>query len=194
MTTRSFIARPTPAGYTGVYVHFDGTPASKLPLLLAAFQYRFGHSADAMARHLVDDVAVGWDELGSDLLGSAPPEIVAPLTGGEPWPSRTLDDLITTDGSPVRMTVTEATAIDMDLQWGYVLHPEGIEVIALLTYERGPLVGWDTHPLSLISNDPVHWHPDRPAPVNAPRPAPKLTTTAPAPTANRAPQRTPTRR
>ncbi|MGC0328114.1 hypothetical protein RKD23_001104 [Streptomyces sp. SAI-170] len=38
-----------------------------------------------MARHLVNGVAVGWEELGTDLLNGAPPEIVTALTGGERW-------------------------------------------------------------------------------------------------------------
>lgn len=31
---------------------------------------------EAMARHLIDDVTVGWDELGTDLLDGAPPALV----------------------------------------------------------------------------------------------------------------------
>ncbi|MBB4795281.1 hypothetical protein [Streptomyces nodosus] len=43
-------------------------------------------------------------QLGTDLLDDAPPALVAALTGGEHRPSRTLDHLITPDGSPpVRM-------------------------------------------------------------------------------------------
>ncbi|CQR61852.1 hypothetical protein [Streptomyces leeuwenhoekii] len=64
-----------------------------------------------MTRHLVDDVAVAWNELGTDLLDGAPPEIVIALTGGERWPSSTLDHLVTPDGSPpVRMTVDTSCA------------------------------------------------------------------------------------
>ncbi|MEU5162309.1 hypothetical protein AB0G74_22260 [Streptomyces sp. NPDC020875] len=149
-----------------------------------------------MTRHLVDDVAVGWDELGSDLLNGAPVQTLTLLTGGEVWPSRTLDHLITPDGSPpVRMTVTETTAADTDLQWGYILHPEGIEVIAVTAYERGPLVDWDTDPLSLISDNPAHWAPGRPAPLadRQPTPAPAPASATP-PAAEGAPQRRAARR
>ncbi|WP_306521712.1 hypothetical protein [Streptomyces sp. ISL-12] len=128
MSTRSFLARPADTGYTGIYVHFDGRPSHHRPLLLTAYQYRFARDLDAMSRHLVDDVAVGWNELGTDLLDGAPPEIVTALTDGEQWPSTTLDHVLTVDGSPpVRMTVTEQTAVDQDVQWGYVLHSQGIE-------------------------------------------------------------------
>ncbi|MFD8847617.1 hypothetical protein [Streptomyces sp. NPDC059604] len=121
-----------------------------------------------MARHLVDDVAVGWDELGTDLLDGAPPEITAALTGGGRWPSRTLDGLITLDGSPpVRMTVTEATAAEQDLEWGYVLRPHGIEVIPALHSASGPVIGWDTDPRHDFSN-PATW----PIAASVPRPAP----------------------
>jgi hypothetical protein len=85
------------------------------------------------------------------------------------------------------MTITpEATE---GLDWGYILRPEGIEVLALHTYARGPLVGWDTHPLAHISGTPARWVPGRPKPIVAPRPAPKLTSTAPAPSADPTPQR-----
>ncbi|MCP3821397.1 hypothetical protein NLX86_25865 [Streptomyces sp. A3M-1-3] len=40
-------------------------------MLLAAYQHRFGQDVEAMARHLVDGVAVGWDELGTDLLDAS---------------------------------------------------------------------------------------------------------------------------
>ncbi|CAL9364844.1 hypothetical protein SUDANB105_00742 [Streptomyces sp. enrichment culture] len=96
-----------------------------------------------MTRHLVDGVAVAWDELGTDLLEGAPPEIITALTGGEQWPSSTLDHLVTPDGSPpTRMSVTETTAAEQDLQWGYVLHPAGIEVINAFQAKAGPTVAW----------------------------------------------------
>jgi hypothetical protein len=158
LSTRSFIVRPTTGGYDGIYVQLDGQPSAKLPLLLAAFQYRFAGDVEAMAQHLVDGVDVGWDELGTDLLADAPPQVVTALTGGEQWPSRTLDHLITPDGSPpVRMTVTERTAADQDVQWGYVLRSEGIEVISVPHADAGPVIGWDTDPCTLFSDHPAHW-------------------------------------
>ncbi|MGW2404061.1 hypothetical protein ACWCXK_05985 [Streptomyces sp. NPDC001739] len=165
LTTRSFIARPTYPGYSGIYVHFDGVPSHHLPLLLAAYQGRFKRSVEAMTRHLIDDVAVGWDELGTDLLDGSPPALVAALTGGEQWPSRTLDDLITPDGSPPRkMTVTDDTVDDQNLQWGYVLHPRGIEVISLFHDDGGPVVGWNTDPRTKFSDSRAHWASHKPVP------------------------------
>ncbi|MEU7205608.1 hypothetical protein [Streptomyces sp. NPDC045470] len=186
LSTRSFIARPTQTGYDGIYVHLDGQPSEKLPLLLAAFQHRFGRNAEAMARHFVDGVAVGWDELGTDLLDGAPPELISALTGGQQWPSSTLDDLVTPDGSPpVRMTVTEQTAADQDVQWGYVLRPHGIEVIPVPHAEAGPVIGWDTDPRTGFSDHPGHWSfpartPAGPSAARAARPPRSAPAAAPA--------------
>ncbi|MEW2550369.1 hypothetical protein AB0957_01280 [Streptomyces zhihengii] len=154
---------------------FDGTPASKLPLLVTAFQYRFGRDLEAMTRHLVNDVAIGWEELGSDLLDGAPPTIVAALTGGDPWPSRTLDNLITPDGSPpARIAVTETTVGGTDVEWGYILRPSGIEVFPTMYAAFGPVVDWDADPLTDFG-DPASWPtvtPPRSAAPSADSPVP----------------------
>ncbi|MGW1224865.1 hypothetical protein [Streptomyces sp. NPDC002530] len=174
MSIRSFIARPVNGtGYSGIHVQLDGQPSHHLPLLLTAYQYRWGRSVEAMTRHLVDDVTVGWDELGTDLLDGAPPALVSSLVGDERWSSRTLDHLVTPDGSPpVRMSVTDATVEDQDMQWGYVLHGSGIEVISLMNEDLGPMVRWSTDPRSAFSDDPAAWSSLAAAPVRAPRTAP----------------------
>ncbi|WP_349362110.1 hypothetical protein [Streptomyces sp. H27-C3] len=166
LSTRSFIARPThPLHYSGIQVRLDGVPSHHLPLLLTAYQHKFGRDLEAMSCHLVDNVAIGWDQLGTDLLDDAPPALIAALTGGEQWPSRTLN-LITPNGAPpVRMTVTEYTADAQDMQWGYILHREGIEVVSLLHEDLGPLVDWSTDPRTVFSDDPEHWSSLEPAPV-----------------------------
>jgi hypothetical protein len=155
-------------------------PSHHLPLLLAAYRYKFGRDPEAMCRHLIDDVAVGWEELGTDLLGNAPPVLVAALTGGAQWPSRTLDHLITPDGSPpVRMTVTPHTADAPDMQWGYVLHNDGIEVISLLNEDTGPVVDWATDPRTVFNDHPAAWSSLGPIPViRASRSAPPNTPAA----------------
>lgn len=122
-----------------------------------------------MTRHLVDDVVIGWDELGTDLLDNSPPDMVSALTGGQQWPSRTMDHLITTDGSPpVRMTVTEQTAADQDIQWGYILRPHGIEVLPVTHAEAGPVIGWETDPRTVFSDHPSRWTSPAIAPVVTP--------------------------
>ncbi len=143
-----------------------------------------------MTRHLVDNVAIGWDELGTDLLDGAPPTLVTALTGGEQWPSRTLDHLITPDGSPpVRMTVTDETADAQDMQWGYVLHRQGIEVISLLHEDIGPAVDWSTDPRTVFSDHPDHWSSLAPPPViRAVRSTPPQSTPVAAPAKADAPR------
>ncbi|WP_309248779.1 hypothetical protein [Streptomyces sp. MNP-20] len=83
MSTGSCIARPTETGYTGIYVHFDGYPSGRLPLLLAAYQHRFARDVEAMRVHLIDQVSIAWDELGTDLLDGAPKSLIKKLTGRE---------------------------------------------------------------------------------------------------------------
>ncbi|MCD9193396.1 hypothetical protein [Streptomyces albireticuli] len=184
LATRSFIARPTDTGFTGIYVHWDGYPSHHLPLLLTAFRHRFAGDLETMAQHLIDNVAVGWSELGTDLLDGAPEPLRHALTGGDNYPSSELDDLITPDGSPPeRMTVAETSASGLD--WGYILRPHGIEVVH--RYEtRGPVVGWKTDPRARFSDNYALWTPDGPIPATAPprtaqppaNPAKSVTTTS----------------
>jgi hypothetical protein len=158
-------------------------PSHHLPLLLAAYQYKFGRNVEAMWRHLIDDVAVGWEELGTDLLDDAPPALVAALTGGEHWPSRTLDQLVTPDGSPpVRMSVTDETADAQDIEWGYVLHKEGVEVISLLHEDIGPIVSWSIDPRTAFNDHPTAWSSRDSPPANR---ASRSTPTPSAPAAAR---------
>lgn len=158
-------------------------PSHHLPLLLAAYQYKFGRDIEAMCRHLIDDVAVGWDELGTDLLDDAPPALVTALTGGEHWPSRTLDHLVTPDGSPpVRMSVTDETADAEDMEWGYVLHKEGVEVISLLHEDIGPIVSWAIDPRTACNDHPAAWSSrDSPPAIRASRSTPSPSAPAAAP-------------
>ncbi len=164
MTTRSVIARPSETGYTGIYVHHDGYPSGRLPLLLAAYQHRFARDVEAMSIHLIDQVNIAWDELGNDLLDGTPMSLLKQLTGRERWPSREMDDIITSDGSPPeRQVITEGNS--GDLAWGYVLHPVGIEVISLYAADRGPIVDWNTDPRTRFSDHPYLWLPGQPVPA-----------------------------
>ncbi|MFI1060518.1 hypothetical protein ACH4TC_01330 [Streptomyces spororaveus] len=140
-----------------------------------------------MNRHLIDAVPVAWSGLGTDLLDGAPEALVNQLTGGQHYPSRQMNDLISPDGSPPRrMSVREGETGGLD--WGYVLHEHGIEVISLREELRGPVVGWDTDPRRRFSDHPALWQPTGPVPCREPQPTPKLSTTtvvasAPTPTA-----------
>jgi hypothetical protein len=105
-----------------------------------------------------------------------------------------MGNVFTTDGNPARrMTVDESNAFDSDLQWAYVLHPHGIEVIALTHACNGPVVGWDCDPLISFSDEPWYWGPGGRVPVAGPQvTAPGLTATRPVPGAP-PPARQPTR-
>lgn len=123
-----------------MYIHFDGYPDSKLPLLLAAYQHRFAGDVEAMARHLIDEVHHGWEELGTDLLDGAPATLRRSLTGGEEYPSRQLTNVYNTDGTPAERELITQDGTE-DLEWAYVLHESGIEVIGLLAYDPDPSSG-----------------------------------------------------
>ncbi|MFF5719329.1 hypothetical protein [Streptomyces buecherae] len=136
---------------------------------MAGYQHRFGRDLEAMSRRLIDDVTLGWEELGTDLLAGAPPALVPALTGGQHWPSRQLGRLITADGTPpMRMTVTEESVEEQDLHWGYILRQQGIEVISLLHADIGPVVGWDTDPRTAFSDHPAAWSAPPLAPARRP--------------------------
>ncbi|CCK32037.1 hypothetical protein BN159_7658 [Streptomyces davaonensis JCM 4913] len=144
---------------------------------MAAYQHRFAGDLEAMARHLIDDVEHSWDELGTDLLDGAPPALRRSLTGGDEYPSRQMTNVVCADGSPAERELITQDGTD-DLEWAYVLHPHGIEVIALQAYERGPVVAWDTDPRCRIAASSGAWHPDSRAPIVAPRATPRLSTAA----------------
>ena len=67
------------------------------------------------------------------------------------------------------------------LDWGYVLHPEGIEVISAPGIERGPVVTWSTDPRVRLRDTPGLWKPGRPIPASTP-PQTTARTAASAPT------------
>ncbi|WP_234332302.1 hypothetical protein [Streptomyces sp. NRRL F-5650] len=165
MSTRSVIARPVGTGFCGVYVHHDGYPSGRLPLLLAAYQHRFAGDIDALTEYLIDRVPIGWSSLGADLLAGVPASLRAELTSPRMLPGRQYDEARTPDAPPVR--VTDAVAGGLD--WGYVLHPHlGIEVIPLRREKTGPVVPWDTDPRTRFSDHQVLWASDRPVPATRP--------------------------
>ncbi|MFF3460313.1 hypothetical protein ACFYXH_39725 [Streptomyces sp. NPDC002730] len=150
-----------------MYVHFDGYPSGRLPLLLAAYQHRFAGDIEAMARHLIDEVDYGWSGLGTDLLDGAPDDLRQELTGGTEFSRRKYSSVINSDGRPAeRELITKANCGGLD--WGYVLHPHGIEVISLSEEDRGPVVDWDTDPRARFSDSYMRWKPGQSVPATVP--------------------------
>ncbi|MEV0188463.1 hypothetical protein AB0I39_08015 [Kitasatospora purpeofusca] len=138
-------------------------------------QYRFGHDVDALARHLVDDVPVGWSALGAELLDGAPGEVRS-APGVSRWPGRQYSAGPRADGRVEhRAVITERTS--GRLNWAYVLHAHGVEVIGLSEYRRGPVVPWSTDPRGRFSNAPAAWRLDAPLPVLS-RPGPAAAASA----------------
>ncbi|MFJ9446762.1 hypothetical protein ACIRRH_33620 [Kitasatospora sp. NPDC101235] len=140
-----------------------------LPLLLSARQYRFHGDVEALSHHLIDTPVIGWEGIGTDLLDGAPDELRDRWLRRGPYPSSqfSADGIITPDGSPPsKDIVTEQTT--GGLNWAYVLHADGIEVIGLYDYDRGPVVPWDTDPTSDFSDYAARWPPTGPLPVTPP--------------------------
>lgn len=177
-----------------MYVHWDGYPSHHLPLLLGAHQYRFAGDLDALCRHLIDEAPEGWSQLGTDLLDGAPEPVRAELVGGDEHPSRKLDNvrvIAVGAAEPEQWTVIETSHGGLD--WGYVLHRDGIEVIPLDAEDRGPVVAWDTDPRARFSNGIYRWRTGRPIPATllprATAPSTPAPASASAPTARTAPRR-----
>ncbi|MEU9074576.1 hypothetical protein AB0D22_07820 [Kitasatospora sp. NPDC048538] len=123
-----------------------------------------------MASHLIDSPVVGWSVLGNDLLDGAPEMLRTALAAWDDS-SKQLDagGIITPDGSPpAKDIVTDDNTGWLD--WGYVLHPHGIEVINLYAYERGPVVPWNTDPVSRFSDKARLWARDGQLPLQPPPP------------------------
>jgi hypothetical protein len=127
-----------------------------------------------MSRHLID-VPVGWALLGNDLLDGAPPSVRSQLADGGDFPSRQLESAHAVGGAGMRVT---ERSLHFGAEWGYVLHDQGIEVIALAEQERGPIVAWTTHPHTRFSDFPVLWVRDRPIPAKPASP-PRTTPSPP---------------
>ncbi|MEU8522395.1 hypothetical protein [Streptomyces sp. NPDC048577] len=173
MGTSAFIARPTKAGYAGVHVQYDGSPPMILPLLLAAYRFRFEGDVEAMSRHLVDGV-FAWDTIGTDLLDGAPPALVARLTGGEERSSQEMTDVLDDDSKPAkRLLVTHKNSAGHI--WGYVLHRAGIEVISRQLDIRGPVVLWHNDPRARFGGEMALWTLSTPPPISMPLDLPRLT-------------------
>lgn len=153
-------------------MHFDGYPSHHLPLLLTAHQYRFAGDTEAMARYLIDDAPEGWSYLGTDLLDQAPDVLRDHLAAGRDDPGKRYP----AHSPDAPLIYTERTA--SRLNWGYVLHPAGIEVISAPGADRGPVVDWNTDPRVRLRDTPSLWKAGQPIPATAP---PRTTTPANAP-------------
>ncbi len=60
MSTRSIIARPTPAGFAGRYCHWDGYPSGVGRTLYTLRNGHFHRDTTALLRVLIDEHPAGW--------------------------------------------------------------------------------------------------------------------------------------
>lgn len=183
MPTRALVARPCPdGGFEGRYVHSDGNPDFMVPVLIAARRSRFADDHDALAEHLLSHEA-GWESLGEDLI--RPTGDLAAMFHGLGDGTCFCHDF---DGATSQPLITEAEIPDRaDIEWVYVLRPDGLEVIDAHRDPddpRGPLIPWD-HDLQMPIPEWLlrRWRPTTPAPPR--RTPPARTGTKPA-TATRA--------
>lgn len=94
--------------------------------------------------------------------------------------------MYTPDGSPAaRMTCDESAAGQGWLQWAYVLHPHGIEVLPLSESVTGSVVAWDQDPMTPFPDDVRAWLPGRRTPPATTVHKPVPLSTSPAKTARR---------
>ncbi|MEJ8650633.1 hypothetical protein WKI65_21660 [Streptomyces sp. MS1.AVA.3] len=115
-----------------------------------------------MASYLIDEAPKGWSYLGTDLLDEAPDALRQHLAGKRDDPGTQYRSHPT---SPP-LICTERTSSGLD--WGYVLHPHGIEVISRPGVARGPVVTWDTDPRVRFRDTASLWRPDQPIPGTTP--------------------------
>lgn len=144
----SIIARPTTTGFEGRYIHNDGHPEQRIPLLLDLYHRAYRHDIEAMTSFLVDAHPAGWSQLGQD------PTVE---TGWINHTRRTTAEAIADHGfrcychgdrsdGPALQTETNTSLSLAD--WIYVLRTDGIEVIGASTdtdsWAPAGLIPWDT--------------------------------------------------
>lgn len=122
----SVIARPTETGFAGRYVHNNGHPATRIPLLRALYAGPFAGDLDAMTKFLIDDHPAGWSQLGLD---------PAVDTGWNDERSSVYHhDFVCYchgDRNEDPWLCTEENTDIGNTDWVYVLRSDGIEVIDL---------------------------------------------------------------
>lgn len=139
----SVIARPTPIGFEGRYIHNDGHPDQRIPLLLDLYHRVYRHDLDAMTRYLIDTHPAGWSQLGHDPTTDPGWYNAIPLTQRHGFVCYCHGDR---NEAPFLHTEknTEPTGAD----WIYVLTPDGIQITAATPgadgWKHDSLIPWST--------------------------------------------------
>jgi hypothetical protein len=119
VSIRSIIARPTGDGFAGRYVHQDGHPTARVPILLTAFQTHFVGNITAATRFYLDDHPAGWLSLGTDF--TAAPNYQAPSCANRCF-CHGRDD----EGPTL---LTHDTVDPLWHEWIYLLRTDGLQII-----------------------------------------------------------------
>jgi hypothetical protein len=139
----SIIARPTPTGWQGRYVHNDGHPDTRIPLLLDLYHRHYRHDLQAMTRFLLDQHPAGWSQLGTDPTADTGWYNAVPLTQRHNFVCYCHGDR---DEAPAMHTEADTTPVTADTV--YVIHPDGVQVIEAGLdgdgWKPGYLIPWDT--------------------------------------------------
>jgi hypothetical protein len=125
----SVIARPTPTGFEGRYIHNDGHPDIRIPLLGHLYRDGFGSDLTAMTAFLIDAHPAGWSQLGPD------PRDVTDWFGRngrlDPWDNRFVCYCHGDRNDEPQLYTEQNATLGTLAEWIYILTTDGIRTLAL---------------------------------------------------------------
>ncbi|WP_326808154.1 hypothetical protein OHB04_22715 [Streptomyces sp. NBC_01775] len=138
--TPSIIARPTATGWEGRYVHNNGHPETRLPLLHALHDGPFATSHERMTRFLIDDHPAGWSQLGHD-----PTTDTGWINPCPPIGDNGFRCYCHGQRREEPCLITDIDAEPDLYDFVYVLHPHGIQLYesSSTTWWTGPVRAWN---------------------------------------------------
>ncbi|PYC66039.1 hypothetical protein C7C46_31865 [Streptomyces tateyamensis] len=149
MSIRSIIARPTPDGYAGRYVHSHGHPSQRVPILLTSVQGHFAGNTEAAARYYLDEHPAGWSRLGAAFTTPLGPVALGP-DSNQCYCHGTWDD------GPNLLTQDDVDPLWHE--WIYLMRADGLQIIRT-DWRKCTQADWASHLL------PWTTHPTAPLPA-----------------------------
>ncbi|WP_329562044.1 hypothetical protein [Kitasatospora sp. NBC_01266] len=146
MSTRSIIARLTPDGFAGRYVHEEGCPIDRVPILLTAIQEHFAGDIEAAARFYLDDHPAGWLSLGTDF--TIEPTYHGPAGAADAMHNRCFCHGRDDEGPTL---LTHASVDPLWHEWIYLLRPDGLQIIRT-DWRKCTQDTWASHLLPWTTN------------------------------------------
>lgn len=141
MSIRSIIARPTPDGFAGRYVHQDGHPTDRVPILMTAVQGHFAGNVSTATRFYLDDHPAGWLSLGIEF--TTTPNYRAPAAANRCF-CHGRDD----EGPAL---LTHDTVDPLWHEWIYLLRADGLQIIRT-DWRKCTQATWASHLLPWTTN------------------------------------------